>query len=59
MQYEVHPTQGTRDIDPELNVFQHLAPLPGHIGSFKFQKDAFLNDPKCQKRGFPALGLID
>ena len=36
----------------ELNVFQHLATLPGHEGSFKDHKDAFMNDPKGQKRGF-------
>ena len=35
-----------------VNVFQRLATLPGHEGSFKNRKNAFLNDPKCQKRGF-------
>ena len=35
-----------------LNVFQRLATLPGHAGSFKNQKNAVLNDPKSQKRGF-------
>ena len=35
-----------------LNVFQHQATLPGHEGSFKDHKNAFLNDPKSQKRGF-------
>ena len=34
-----------------LNVFQRLATLPGHEGSFRNHKNAFLNDPKCQKRG--------
>ena len=32
--------------------FQRLATLPGHEGSFKSLKNAFLNDPKCQKGGF-------
>ena len=35
-----------------LNVFQLLATLPGHEGSFKNHKNAFLNDPKSQKRRF-------
>ena len=35
-----------------LNVFQLPAMLPGHEGSFKDHKNAFLNDPKGQKRGF-------
>ena len=35
-----------------LNVFQLLATLPGHEGSFKGHKNSFLNDPKSQKRGF-------
>ena len=35
-----------------LNVFQLSAMLPGHEGSFKDHKNAFLNDPKSQKRGF-------
>ena len=30
-----------------------------HAGSFKSHKNAFLNDPKCQKQGFLDLGLID
>ena len=30
-----------------------------HVGSFKSHKKAFLNDPKCQKRGFLGLGLVD
>ena len=34
------------------NVFQLSAALPGHEGSFKKYKNAFLNDPKSQKRGF-------
>ena len=36
----------------ELNVFQQSATLPGHGGSFKRHRNAFLNDPKCQNRGF-------
>ena len=28
-------------------------------GSFKNQKNAFLNDPKCQKGVFLDLGLLD
>ena len=36
----------------ELNVFQHLATSPGREGPFKNRKNPFLNDPKCQKRGF-------
>ena len=35
-----------------LNVFQLLARLPGHGGSFKSHKNAFLNDPKSQKEVF-------
>ena len=35
-----------------LNVFQLLARLPGHKESFKSHKNAFLNDPMSQKRGF-------
>ena len=35
-----------------LNVFQVSAMLPGLEGSFKDQKNAFLNDPEGQKRGF-------
>ena len=30
-----------------------------HAGSFKSHKNAFLNDPKCQKWGFLDLGLMD
>ena len=30
-----------------------------HDGSFKNQKNAFLNDPKGQKQGFLDLGLLD
>ena len=30
-----------------------------HVGSFKSRKNAFLNDPKCQKGGFLDLGLLD
>ena len=33
----------------ELNVFQLSAMLPGHEGSYKDRKNAFLNDPKVQK----------
>ena len=41
-----------------LNVFQHSTTLPDHEGSFKCHKNAFLNDPKSQKRGFwPFSGL--
>ena len=43
----------------ELNVFQLMATLPGHEGSFKSHEIAFLNDPKCQKQGFLDLGLVD
>ena len=35
-----------------LNEFQHSATLPGHEGSFKCHKNAFLNDPKSQKKRF-------
>ena len=35
-----------------LSVFQHMATLPGHEGSFKKPRNAFLNDPKSPKRGF-------
>ena len=38
-----------------LNVFQRLATLPGHEGSFKNYKNAVLNDPKCQKKSFLAI----
>ena len=30
-----------------------------HAGSFKSLKNAFLNDPKCQKGGFLDLGPLD
>ena len=33
--------------------------LTGHEGSFKSVRNAFLNDPKCQKGGFLDLGLLD
>ena len=33
-----------------LNVFQPSAMLPGHEGSFKDHKNAFLNDPEAKKR---------
>ena len=39
--------------------FPTLATLPGHEGSSKSHKNAFLNDPKCQIRGFLDLGLMD
>ena len=42
-----------------LNVYQLSAMLPGQAGSFKNQKNAFLNDPKCQKGFFLDLGLLD
>ena len=46
-----------------LNVFQLPAMLPGHEGSFKDHKNAFLNDPKGQKSSFFAIflefGLFD
>ena len=45
-----------------LSVFQHMAMLPGHEGSFKDHKNAFLNDPKGQKRvfcHFLEFGLFD
>ena len=35
-----------------INVFQHSASLPGHEGSLKNHKIAFLNDPKGLKIGF-------
>ena len=38
-----------------LNVFQLSATLPLHEGSFKDDKNAFLNGPKSQKRGFLAI----
>ena len=44
------------------NVFQLWTTLLGHEGSFKDHKNAFLNDPKSQKRGFGhflKLGLLD
>ena len=43
----------------ELNVFQQSATLPGHGGSLKSQGNEFVNDPKCQKGGFPDLYLLD
>ena len=42
-----------------LNVFQHSTTLQDHEGSFKCHKNAFLNDPKCQKGGFLDLGPLD
>ena len=36
----------------ELNVVQHLATLPDHDRSFEALKNAFLNDPKRQKKFF-------
>ena len=42
----------------ELNEFQHLGTLVAHEELFKSVKNAFLNDPKCQKGGFwPFSGL--
>ena len=38
-----------------LNVFQLSATLPLHEGSFKDDKNAFLNGPKSQKRFFLAI----
>ena len=35
-----------------LKALHLLAMLPGHEGSFKDDKNAFLNGPKSQKRGF-------
>ena len=40
-------------------MFQHLATLPGHEGSFKSRRNTFLNDPRGQKGGFLDLGLLD
>ena len=41
-----------------LNVFQLSATLPGHVGSFKGHKNAFLNDPKSQKRCFRPFSRV-
>ena len=41
-----------------LNVFQLSATLPGHVGSFKDHKNAFLNDPKSQKRCFRPFSRV-
>ena len=38
--------------DMKLNEFQHYGTLIAHEGSFKSVRNAFLNDPKCQKGGF-------
>ena len=38
---------------------QQLGADIAHVGSFKSRKNAFLNDPKCQKGGFLYLGLLD
>ena len=43
----------------ELNEFQRLGALIAHEGLFKSVKNAFLNDPKCQKQGFMDLQLVD
>ena len=46
----------------ELNVFELLAMLPGHEGSFKDRKNAFFNDPKGKKEVFGhflEFGLFD
>ena len=42
-----------------LNVSQLSARSPGREGSFKSHVNAFLNDPKSQKRGFLDLGVLD
>ena len=42
-----------------LNVYQLSAMLSGQARSFKNQKNAFLNDPKSQKRGFLDICLLD
>ena len=48
-----------------LNEFQHSATLPGHEGSFKCHKNAFLNDPRAKKevichfRDFVLLDRLD
>ena len=45
-----------------LNVFQHSTTLPDHEGSFKYHKNAFLNDSKSQKvvlGHFLDFGLLD
>ena len=36
----------------EVNVLKHSARLTDHEGSFKYHKNAFLNDPNSQKWGF-------
>ena len=41
-----------------LNVFQLSATLPGHVGSFKGHKNAFLNDPKNQKSCFRPFSWV-
>ena len=42
-----------------LNVFWLLAMVPGHEGSFKNHKSAYLNDPMNQRRGFwPSSSLV-
>ena len=46
------------DIRIELNVFQLLARLPGHKGSFKNRKIAVLNDSKWQKRGLRPFFVV-
>ena len=43
----------------ELNEFQRIGTVLSHEGSFKSLKNAFLNDPKCQKGCFLDLGLLD
>ena len=42
----------------ELNVLQHSAMFPGHKGSFKNHKNAFLNDLKSQKWGLWAFSYV-
>ena len=66
-QNEVFLTQGwwidlTLYIRIELNVSQHLATLPGHGGSFKSHKNAFLNNLSAKKEVFGhylEFGLLD
>ena len=42
----------------EMIELQRLETLIAHEGSFQSVKNAFLNDPKCQKGGFlPFFGL--
>ena len=43
----------------EINVLEHMATLLGHGASYIKHKNAFLNDPKYQKRGFLGLSPLD